>query len=142
MVQYVVLGLLLQLGIACRSTKFKREQFSADRQDSYVESQNRQWELFDYMDSTGRYWYLKTDSAFYYHPDSGLWGKQGAIALWESRVKRKGGSRQADSSYAERLLEEQYSGKSSYFKKWKMSTFWWGLGVVFLLAGYLWYRWR
>lgn len=134
--QQLVLGLLLLLGVACRSTKFQREQFSTDRQQSYAVWQNGQSEVFDFTDSTGRYWYLKTDSAFHYHPDSGLQGRQGVLALWESRVQREGRAMQADSSLIEARLEEAYSGWSRNISKWKANVPWWGLGAMFVFAGY------
>lgn len=140
--QQVVLGLLLLLGVACRSIKLQREQFSTDRQQSYAAWQNGQSEVFDFTDSTGRYWYLNTDSAFYYHPDSGLWGKQGAMAIWESSVQREKHAVQADSSFVETRLDEAYSGWSRYVRKWKTNMPWWGLGLAFLLAGYWWFKRR
>ena len=40
------------------------------------------------QDSLSSYWYFSTDSAFWFHPDSGIWAKRGKIFANQSNIKR------------------------------------------------------
>lgn len=57
-------------------------------------------------DSTFRYWYFASDSAFSYHPDSGLRTLSGRLLGWEYRVNHQSEEHTVDST-----SNFQYRGK-------------------------------
>lgn len=59
-------------------------------------------------DSAFRYWYFASDSAFSYHPDSGLRTLSGRLLGWEYRVNHQSEEHTVDST-----SKLQYSGKES-----------------------------
>ena len=78
--RYGIVCLLCLLG-ACRTT---RQKISTAEQHTFQQAQTQLW-----WDSTMRYWYFHTDSAFSYHPDSGLHTLSGRLMGWEFRVNHR-----------------------------------------------------
>lgn len=54
---------------------------------SQYEQQNLQFHRKQ-QDSLSSYWYFSTDSAFWFHPDSGIWAKRGKIFANQLNIKR------------------------------------------------------
>jgi len=66
----------------------KRLEENSTKIHSQYEQQNLQFHQKQ-QDSLSSYWYFSTDSAFWFHPDSGLWAKSGRIFAIQSNIKRK-----------------------------------------------------
>lgn len=143
MVQVVMLACLLFLGLACGSVKYRTEQSRRDSEQAQEFEHYRQADMFNWMDSAGRYWQLSTDSAFYYHPDSGLRAKEGFMWLWERSVQREGRAAWMDSSRIDNSLKESSSSANISRRSSISGRF---VALMALLGGltvvFLWRRWR
>lgn len=80
-------GLALSLGHACRTVKNRAE---SNKREISLESQSSNWS-WQHYDSAGRFWYYQSDSPFYYHPQQGLYGQQGFLAVAQRHVKHEQG---------------------------------------------------
>ncbi|WP_164108030.1 MULTISPECIES: hypothetical protein [Sphingobacterium] len=94
--------------------------------------------MFDHkhgrIDSSGRYWTFRSDSAFYYYPDSGLLTRQGLLSLWENKVQKQAWMAVMDSSHTEALNKVKLSIWKSYYRKVKDSEWTVVFGVLLVLG--------
>lgn len=65
----------------------KRLEEKSTKIHNQYEQQNLQFHQKQ-QDSLSSYWYFSTDSAFWFHLDSGLWAKGGRIFAHQSNIKR------------------------------------------------------
>lgn len=131
----------LMLIFSCRTVKEKNEQFNYQREQTYTNWQRQQAQGFQISDSTGRYWSFRTDSAFYYHPDSGLRALSGALVLWEKSLLKQVWSSKLDSSRTEVLTHEKLNTWSRYYRKVKDSKWTVVIGIL-LMLGCTWFLCR
>lgn len=82
-----------------------------------------------HYDSAGRYWYFRSDSLFYYHPDSGLYAYRGALAVRDAMVSQDVTIWSEDSSRYD--LEENSSSDS----RREFSLRIWGIVGIVLALG-------
>lgn len=126
----LLMGLAVLLGFGCRTVKERGE---AEQRRLIVEKQGSalQWSQHD---SAGRYWHFQSDSAFYYHPDEGLYGSRGWLAVEEEQVRRNRGQKNDDNSTYH--INEQSESSYTAVPAPKPKIGWWSLifGVVLLLS--------
>ncbi|SKB65015.1 hypothetical protein SAMN05660841_01694 [Sphingobacterium nematocida] len=126
---------------SCRTVKEKTTQQSYEREQAYTHWQHKYTEAFGWMDSTGRYWSFSTDSAFHYHPDSGIYAKQGLLSFWEDKLQKQVWTSIIDSNYTGAVVQQQHNLWKTYYRSIKDSK--WGIliGLSLLVLGcYLLYR--
>lgn len=73
--------------ISCSVFQGKKqlEEKSTQRYNQY-----EHWDLAYHRkqhDSLSSYWYFSTDSPLWFHPDSGLWAKEGKLVAHQSNIK-------------------------------------------------------
>ena len=119
---------------SCRTLKEKAEQQQSMVQKHYTETQSRQAAMSQWWDSTGRYWYFTTDSAFYYHPDSGLYAAQGMLSMSESNLQVQRQELLLDSIYTVTAQQESYNVWKTYYRR-VTDSMWTILLVVVVLLG-------
>ena len=84
-------------------------------------------------DSAVRYWYFASDSAFVYHPDSGLRTFSGRLLGWESNVNHKLVQHTLDSASSYQHSAKELSRERRNI--WPISeTFWVFVGVMSIIA--------
>ena len=120
---------VLTLAYSCRTVRHRSNE---QQQNVTVENKqsHTQWSLYD---SIGRYWYLHSDSTFYYHPEYGLYSRGGFLSVSRAEVHGHQWQQQRDSNLY-RVDEQSKSSHSS-----KSALLWyrgWGIivGIVSILA--------
>ena len=83
-------------------------------------------QLFRQQDSSSRYWFFRTDTTFYFHPDSGLFAKGGRLWLQEFWRGENVGLRIYD-SLDYRVHENQQIAQKSFSERITKGYYW---GVV------------
>lgn len=86
MLAFSILTMGCTILISCKTLYSKKE---LEQASSSANSQYEQRDLlFQYrqQDSFSSYWYVKTDSQLWFHPDSGLWAKGGQFYVKQSGV--------------------------------------------------------
>jgi|SRR5690606_19571848 len=84
-------------------------------------------------DSAVRYWYFASDSAFAYHPDSGLRTVSGRLLGWESSVSHKLEQHTLDSNSSWKQNETEVRRNSGNI--WLIGyTFLVSVGVIFVIV--------
>lgn len=129
-----VMFLLFMINQGCRT--HKEGSYAQNRQEVLLNGQSFvQWH---HSDSTTRYWYYQNDSSFYFHPDSGLFGTSGWLAVRESQFRSQHvESRKDTSTY---LLEEHAVGSYKKESESGPSSLWWyvlGVGIIFTLVWFV-----
>ncbi len=81
-----LVALITLLTLSCRTSKHRLEEQKATQQIRVSESQ--EWQQYLARDSTKRYWHFASDSAFYFHPDSGLWAQGGWLYAEEQSARK------------------------------------------------------
>lgn len=119
---------------SCRTRKEKTEQQQSMFQKKYTETQSRKAAMSQWWDSTGRYWSFITDSAFYYHPDSGLYAARGIISMSESNLQVERQELLLDSIHTVVTQQESYSSWRTYYRRLRDSK-WAILIITVLLIG-------
>ena len=130
-----VFAILFYASLGCRTTKEKTTQQSYEREQAYTYQQHKYTEAFGWIDSSGRYWTFHSDSAFYYHPDSGLRARQGLLSLWENKVQKQAWTSVMDSNNTEVLVQEQYSLWKNYYRNAKDSKWIIIIGLLLFVVG-------
>lgn len=102
---------------SCRTIKQKSEQVAYRKEQTLSNWRMQQEERFHYIDSSGHYWYFRTDTTFYYHPDSGLQARRGTLSFWKQQWNTEYRSSSKDSSHSERSINETYSIWKKYVNK-------------------------
>lgn len=121
---------------SCRTLKEKTEQQQSMLQKKYTETQSRQAAMSQWWDSTGRYWSFITDSAFYYHPDSGLYAARGIMSMSESNLQVERQELLLDSIHTVATQKESYSSWRTYYRRLTDSK--WAIFIIIaLLLGFL-----
>ncbi|MBL1408693.1 hypothetical protein [Sphingobacterium faecale] len=131
LVKHLFLILLTALwSSACRSNK--ESNFLQQQVETSSHNQaSLQWHR---SDSTMRYWYYQSDSPFYYHPEVGLFGTSGRLAVGEKQLKHQAGKIQQDSSHY--LIVEQSAGSKKSIPKDRSSGWIYVIGIgIFLVIG-------
>ncbi|WP_286754065.1 MULTISPECIES: hypothetical protein [Sphingobacterium] len=82
----LVISVAVVTGCSVFRGKKQLEEKSTKIHNQY-EQQNLQFHQKQ-QDSLSSYWYFSTDSAFWFHPDSGIWAKRGKIFTHQSNIKR------------------------------------------------------
>ncbi|MDR2285097.1 MAG: hypothetical protein LBE37_17925 [Sphingobacterium sp.] len=103
-------------------------------QKHYTETQSRQVAMSQWWDSTGRYWHFTTDSAFYYHPDSGLYAARGMLSMSESNLQVQRQELLLDSIHTVTAQQESYNVWKTYYRRVTDSK-WTILLIVVVLLG-------
>ncbi|MBL1411238.1 hypothetical protein [Sphingobacterium faecale] len=127
----------------CRTVKEKTSLQESMIQHQYTGTQSRQATYSHQWDSTGRRWFFSTDSVFYYHPDSGLYAKQGILSIRENNLNVQMQHAVVDSTRIETTTEETLSLWKTYYRKVKDSRWTLIIAGVLLLGGvYCWLKYR
>jgi len=87
-------------------------------------------------DSQSRYWYFWTDSSFRFHPDSGLVGRNGQLAMLESNAITSESmeiSTNSSNSHTQRLHDTSTEKRNV----WAALNLWL-IGIVFVSLAILW----
>lgn len=72
-----------------------------------------------YSDSSGRYWQYQSDSAFYYHPEEGLYAAGGQLLAMEQRRVNSSGEKHRDrNSYRTEASEATQRVRRTPTKLW------------------------
>ncbi|MFD2557180.1 hypothetical protein [Sphingobacterium tabacisoli] len=119
---------------SCRTLKQKTFEQESMIQKQYTGVQSRQAAMSEWWDSTGRYWFFSTDSAFYYHPDSGLYATQGMLSMSESNLQVHRQELLLDSIHTVTAQQESYNVWKTYYRRVTDSR-WTILLVVVVLLG-------
>lgn len=94
--------------ISCRTSKHRLVEQKATQQIRLSASQ--EWQQYLQQDSTKRYWHFASDSAFYFHPDSGLWAQGGWLYAEEQSVHTR--EQQSGISHRDSLASQQHSSRT------------------------------
>ena len=91
-------------------------------------------QLFRQQDSTNRYWMFRTDTTFYFHPDSGLYAQGGRLWLLEVRHRENIGQQSYD-SLTYQAYENQQITQTTLSKSTSKIRYWWWIacGIFILL---------
>jgi len=105
--------------LGCRTVKDHSEAYQ--RYETIEKRQSTlQWNQYD---STGLYWHFQSDSPFYYHPQSGLYGWGGRLIVGEKRVQHRLWQLHDDSAgyRMDEQSNESYSSTSAAFSSgWRL----------------------
>lgn len=74
-------------------------------------------------DSQSRYWFFWTDSSFRFHPDSGLVGQSGQLAMLESKVNASA-KNQVSTKSSESFMQTQHKGSTDKRSAWAVPSLW------------------
>ncbi|MDR0265374.1 MAG: hypothetical protein LBJ04_19315 [Sphingobacterium sp.] len=74
-------------------------------------------------DSQSRYWYFWTDGGFRFHPDSGLIGQGGQLAMLESKVKTSAKNELSTNS-SDNRQQTKYKLRSDKRSAWQVPNLW------------------
>lgn len=138
-----IFSILFYAILSCRTIKEKTTQQAYEREEAYTHRQHTYTEAFGWVDSTWRYWSFRTDSAFHYHPDSGIYAKQGLLSLWENKLQKQTWTATTNSNNTEAEIQEQYGLWKTYYRDIKDSK-WMVLIVILLILTvcyFLYIRW-
>ncbi len=122
---------------SCRTVKQKTSTQESMIQKQYTETQSRQAAVSQWWDSTGRYWSFNSDSAFYYHPDSGLYAGSGTLSVSENKITLQTQNTVVDGVHTEATIEEKLSLWQTYYRRIKDSKWTVVLVMGLLLFGLL-----
>lgn len=115
---------------SCRSNK--ESSYTQSRYETLVQGQT--FQHWHHYDSTLRYWYYQSDSAFYFHPDSGLYASSGWLAVGEQSSKYNFGQVSRDSSFylhSQQSAEQEKSVTKDRSRRWVYVL---GIGIVLVLG--------
>lgn len=104
--------------LGCRTVKDHSEAYQ--RYETIEKRQSTlQWNQYD---STGLYWHFQSDSPFYYHPQSGLYGWGGRLIVGEKRVQHRLWQLHDSAGYRmDEQSNESYSSTSAAFSSgWRL----------------------
>ncbi|MBE8721575.1 hypothetical protein [Sphingobacterium pedocola] len=132
---------LIVLCVGCRSVRQKQEV------QQKAASANIQWQLMEqhqrigYVDSQDRHWSFWTDSLFYFHPDSGLSAYGGTMKYRD--VHRRNGSEEVQYLTKDSVAaSNDRSSVYSWIKKDAKTTFGFGITLLILVAGLVYWFYR
>lgn len=74
-------------------------------------------------DSQSRHWLFWTDSSFRFHPDSGLVGQSGQLAMLESKVIASA-KNQVSTKSSESSMQTQHKGSTDKRSAWAVPSLW------------------
>src|SRR5690606_36870631 len=86
MKHYIIVTIVL-LACSCRSIQQRSSNMLHSDRTTY-QDRITAGQLFRQQDSSNRYWSFRTDTTFYFHPDSGLYAKGGK--LWLQEIQQYG----------------------------------------------------
>lgn len=91
------------------------------------------------QDSLSSYWYFSTDSPLWFHPDSGLWAKEGKLVAHQSNIKHAEENLQLQQANSEAAAASDLRVKRE--KDWLTSI---SIGVVLMaiLVGLGYLAWK
>jgi len=88
LIVFCLLVISIVMVISCSVFRGKKQlEEKSTKIHNHYEQQNLQFHQKQ-QDSLSSYWYFSTDSAFWFHPDSGIWAKRGKIFTHQSNIKR------------------------------------------------------
>jgi len=104
---------------------YQSELKEAQREEQTQSNYKQQLDIWyrGLSDSQSRYWLFWTDSSFRFHPDSGLIGQKGQLAMLESQVRISAKQEASTKSSASRIqmLKQQSTEKWS---AWAVPNLW------------------
>lgn len=126
--------------ISCRTSKHRLEEQKASQQIRLSASQ--EWQQYLQQDSTKRYWHFASDSAFYFHPDSGLWAQRGWLYAKEQSASKS--KLQSNVSHRDSLSNQQHSSRTEQTTIRKNQLPWYIYVIALLGIGSIgiYYLWR
>lgn len=119
----------------CRSFRESRitSYSAADRQ--YRREEQHHTLLFRQQDSATHSWHFRTDSLFYFHPDSGLYGWSGSLRVAGGRKRDFSCMQTADSVYMQfQAAESTWMGMIKKTSRWHVGFVVWGGLLFFILV--------
>ncbi|NGM63409.1 hypothetical protein G5B30_15975 [Sphingobacterium sp. SGG-5] len=129
---YLILTTILLC--SCRSVKQRSNSILHHDKATYQNKTSaQQW--FWQQDSTSRYWSFRTDTTFYFHPDSGLYASGGTLLLREIRQRASGGQHTYDSSMYV-IHENQQIAQQTFSERVYKRQYWWiAIALVIGIVG-------
>ncbi len=132
---YIIVIILI---CSCRMTKESRTRSYLATAHQYAQEEQHRTHLFRQQDSSNRYWMFRTDTAFYFHPDSGLYASGGRLWLQEIRHRESIGQQSYD-SLVYQANEDQLMAQTM-FDKWTSKGKYWGILGIVLIGMMLWWK--
>ena len=109
----------------CSCKLYQSERKEALREEQTQSKYKQQLDIWysGQRDSQSRHWLFLTDSSFRFHPDSGLIGQKGQLAMLESQVKISNKQEASTNSIASRVktLQQQSTEK---WGAWAFPNLW------------------
>lgn len=135
-----LIALIPLLYLSCRMSKHRLEEQKAVQQIRVSESQ--EWQQHLARDNTKRYWHFASDSAFYFHPDSGLWAQGGWLYAEEQSTHTR--RQQSGISHRDSAAIKQHSSRTEQTTIRKNQLPWYIYVIALLGIGSLriYYLWR
>lgn len=99
---------------ACRSVKEKEYKHDQEALSRDVAVASRSLLLWNSTDSTVRYWHYLGDTAFYFHPDSGLYASRGQLQMHDYRTGRVSAYRHRDSTLSRKTAANTSHTEKEY----------------------------
>lgn len=121
------------------SCKLYQSRKKEDRREEQIRSNYNQQVDFLYSrlkDSQSRYWLFWTDSNFSFHPDSGLIGQSGQLAMLESKVKTSAKNEHSTNS-SDSYMQTQHVLSTDKRSAWVVPKLWL-IGFVLVAVAIAW----
>ncbi|MFD2556705.1 hypothetical protein [Sphingobacterium tabacisoli] len=103
-------------------------------QRAQISKHSQQIQGVSILDSSNRGWFFRSDTAFYYHPDSGLYARNGILSFWEAGVKSKQWLSRQDSVYQHNAESVDTHFFSTHLQKLSQQKWIPIMGILLLLV--------
>ena len=115
----------------CSCKLYQSERKEALREEQTKSKYKQQLDIWysGQRDSQSRYWLFLTDSNFRFHPDSGLIGHSGQLAMMESKVNTSTKDKLSTNS-SDSFLQTQHKLNTEKRSTWRVLDLW--------LIGFFW----
>ncbi|MCS4163769.1 MULTISPECIES: hypothetical protein [unclassified Sphingobacterium] len=121
------------------SCKLYRNRGKEDQREERIQSHyKRQVDVVykELKDSQSRYWHFWTNSSFRFHPDSGLIGQNGQLAMLESKVNTRAKNELSTSS-SDSYMQTKYVLSTDKRSAWAVPKLWL-IGFVLVAVAITW----
>lgn len=133
---YLALSSLL---ISCKSYHNKERTTDEETQIEWQHLRQRQRRYAFRQDTSSHLWYFWTDSAFRFHPDSGLFAQAGSLFVQGTTGSSR--KQMQDLTQAHEQGKQIMTQQESSISKKRSAPYLWLVGLaIFLLIGWQWSR--